>query len=64
MTADTTASPSGADDEPTFDIDPNGDAAAYDEWAALAGEPLGRRLITRNAISPIIKLLSARSPRA
>src|SRR5258708_30009936 len=39
MTADTTASPSGADDEPTFDIDPNGDAAAYDEWAALAGEP-------------------------
>jgi len=39
MTADTTASPSGADDEPTFDIDPDGDAAAYDEWAALAGEP-------------------------
>jgi UvrD/REP helicase N-terminal domain len=38
MTADTTASPSGADDEPTFDIDPNGDAAAYDEWAAVAGE--------------------------
>ena len=34
MTADTTASPSGADDEPTFDIDPDGDAAAYDEWAA------------------------------
>ncbi len=39
MTADTTASPSGADDEPTFDIDPDGDAAAYDEWAAIAGEP-------------------------
>ena len=39
MTADTTASPSGADDEPTFDIDPNRDATAYDEWAALAGEP-------------------------
>jgi hypothetical protein len=38
MTTDTTASPSGADDEPTFDIDPDGDAAAYDEWAALAGE--------------------------
>ena len=39
MTADTTASPSGADDDPSFDIDPDGDAAAYDEWAALAGEP-------------------------
>jgi hypothetical protein len=37
MTADTTASPSGADDDPAFD--PDGDAAAYDEWAALAGEP-------------------------
>ena len=39
MTADTTTSPSGADDDPAFDIDPDGDAAAYDEWAALAGEP-------------------------
>jgi DNA helicase II / ATP-dependent DNA helicase PcrA len=39
MTADITASPSGADDDPAFDIDPDGDAAAYDEWAALAGEP-------------------------
>ena len=39
MTADTTASLSGADDDPSFDIDPEGDAAAYDEWAALAGEP-------------------------
>jgi DNA helicase II / ATP-dependent DNA helicase PcrA len=37
MTADTTASPSGADDDPAFD--PDGDAAAYDEWAAVAGEP-------------------------
>jgi DNA helicase II / ATP-dependent DNA helicase PcrA len=37
MTADTTASPSGADDDPAFD--PDGDAAAYDEWAARAGEP-------------------------
>jgi hypothetical protein len=24
---------------PAFDTDPDGDAAAYDEWAALAGEP-------------------------
>ena len=39
MTADTTASPSGADDDRAFDIDPDGDAAAYDEWAAIAGEP-------------------------
>src|SRR5580658_6243174 len=39
MTADTTTSPSGADDDPAFDIDPDGDAAAYDEWAAVAGEP-------------------------
>jgi hypothetical protein len=39
MTADTTASASSADDDPAFDIDPNRDAAAYDEWAALAGEP-------------------------
>jgi hypothetical protein len=39
MTANTTTSPSGADDDPAFDIDPDGDAAAYDEWAALAGEP-------------------------
>ena len=37
MIADTTASPSGADDDPAFD--PDGDAAAYDEWAAVAGEP-------------------------
>jgi hypothetical protein len=29
MTADTTASPSGADDDRAFDIDPDGDAAAY-----------------------------------
>jgi hypothetical protein len=27
------------DDDPAFDIDPDGDAAAYDEWAAVAGEP-------------------------
>jgi hypothetical protein len=27
------------DDDPAFDIDSDGDAAAYDEWAALAGEP-------------------------
>jgi ATP-dependent DNA helicase UvrD/PcrA len=39
MTADTTASASSADDDPAFDIDPNRDAADYDEWAALAGEP-------------------------
>jgi DNA helicase II / ATP-dependent DNA helicase PcrA len=39
MTADTTASASSADDDPAFDIDPNRDAATYDEWAALAGEP-------------------------
>ena len=26
-------------DDPTFDIDPGGDVAAYEEWAALAGEP-------------------------
>jgi hypothetical protein len=64
MTADTTAFPSGADDEPTFDIDPNEDAAAYDEWAVSPANRLGRRLIIRNAISPIINLLSARSPRA
>ena len=30
---------SNPDDDPAFDIDPDGDAAAYDEWAALAGEP-------------------------
>src|ERR1700722_1871931 len=39
MTADTPTPPSVADDDPAFDIDPDGDAAAYDEWAALAGEP-------------------------
>ena len=27
------------DDDPACDIDPDGDAAAYSEWAALAGEP-------------------------
>ena len=55
---------SNPDDDPAFDIDPDGGAAAYDEWAALTGIRLGRRLIIRNAISPIIKLLSMRSPRA
>jgi hypothetical protein len=30
---------SNPDDDPAFDIDPDGDAAAYDEWAAVAGEP-------------------------
>jgi DNA helicase II / ATP-dependent DNA helicase PcrA len=30
---------SNPDDDPAFDIDPDRDAAAYDEWAALAGEP-------------------------
>jgi hypothetical protein len=30
---------SNPDDDPAFDIDSDGDAAAYDEWAALAGEP-------------------------
>src|SRR3984885_9221504 len=30
---------SNPDDDPAFDIDPDGDAAAYDEWAALASEP-------------------------
>ena len=30
---------SNADDDPAFDIDPDEDAAAYEEWAALAGEP-------------------------
>ena len=30
---------SNPDDDPAFDTDPDGDAAAYDEWAALAGEP-------------------------
>ena len=30
---------SNPDDDPPFDIDPDGDAAAYEEWAALAGEP-------------------------
>src|ERR1700677_4551838 len=30
---------SNPDDDPAFDIDPDGDAAAYEEWAALAGEP-------------------------
>ena len=55
---------SNPDDDPAFDIDPDGDAAAYDEWAALAGERLGCRLIIRNAISPIMKLRSTRSPRA
>ena len=55
---------SNPDDDPAFDIDPDGDAAAYDEWAAVAGEPLGRRLIIRNTISPIVPLLSTRSPRA
>jgi hypothetical protein len=30
---------SNPDDDPSFDIDPDGDAAAYEEWAALAGEP-------------------------
>jgi len=30
---------SNPDDDRAFDIDPDGDAAAYDEWAALAGEP-------------------------
>ena len=27
------------DDIPGYDVDPGGDAAVYDEWAALAGEP-------------------------
>ena len=30
---------SNPDDDPACDIDPDGDAAAYSEWAALAGEP-------------------------
>ena len=30
---------SNPDDDPPFDIDPDGDVAAYEEWAALAGEP-------------------------
>jgi UvrD/REP helicase N-terminal domain len=30
---------SSPDDDPAFDIEPDGDAAAYEEWAALAGEP-------------------------
>jgi DNA helicase-2/ATP-dependent DNA helicase PcrA len=30
---------SNPDDDPAFDIDLDGDAAAYEEWAALAGEP-------------------------
>jgi DNA helicase II / ATP-dependent DNA helicase PcrA len=30
---------SNPDDDPAFDIDNDGDAAAYAEWAALAGEP-------------------------
>jgi len=30
---------SNPDDDPAFDINPDGDAAAYDEWAAVAGEP-------------------------
>ena len=33
---------SNPDDDPAFDIDPDGDAAAYEEWAALAGEPARR----------------------
>jgi DNA helicase II / ATP-dependent DNA helicase PcrA len=30
---------SNPDDDPPFDIDPDEDVAAYEEWAALAGEP-------------------------
>jgi hypothetical protein len=52
MTADTTASASGADDDPAFDIDPNGDAAAYDEWAAIAGEPARRSTAATASFSP------------
>ena len=55
---------SNPDDDPAFDIDPDGDAAAYDEWAAVAGDRLGRRLSIRNAISPMVALLSTRSHRA
>jgi len=29
---------SNPDDDPAFDTDPDGDAAAYSEWAAIAGE--------------------------
>jgi DNA helicase-2/ATP-dependent DNA helicase PcrA len=30
---------SNRDDDSPFDIDPDGDVSAYEEWAALAGEP-------------------------
>ena len=30
---------SNPDDDPAFDIDPDKDLAAYEEWEALAGEP-------------------------
>ena len=55
---------SNPDDDPAFEIDSDGDAAAYDEWAALAGELALPALIIRTAISPIVPLLSTRSPRA
>jgi hypothetical protein len=52
---------SNPDDDPAFDVDPDEDLAAYEEWAA---NQLARRLINRNAISPMGALPSTQSPRA
>ena len=64
MTADTTTSPSGADDDPHSTLTQTETPQLTTNGPRSPANRLGRRLITRKAISPIIKLLSARSPRA
>ena len=55
---------SNPDDDPAFDIDPDGGAATYDEWAAVAGEPARPPPEHPQRDFAMVVLLSTRSHRA
>jgi len=64
MTADTTTSPSGADDDPHSTLTQTETPQLTTNGPRSPANRLGRRLSIRNAISPMVALLSTRSHRA